>query len=77
MSYNLVVDGVETKVTINEKTLKFESKDNVDGKYTSVYLIYSSSLAEYKFCSFLRFLQNKLKWTIKHCLYVCRPAYMT
>ena len=55
MSYDLVVDGVETKVTINDETLKFESKDNGDGKYLSVYLEFSSSLAECEFCSFRDF----------------------
>jgi hypothetical protein len=35
--YDLVVDGVETKVTINESTLRFESKDDGDSKYMSVY----------------------------------------
>ncbi|XP_056000651.1 uncharacterized protein LOC130048232 [Ostrea edulis] len=33
MSYNLVVDGVETEVTINKENLRFESKGNVDISY--------------------------------------------
>lgn len=40
MLYYLVVDGVETQVTINEESVRFESNDNVDGKY--MFIICSS-----------------------------------